>query len=98
MYVCMCVCMYVCIYVCMYVCVCMHVYMYVNMYECMYISKQAYVLCETKDRVTVENSEFPVYVAKILSQFHSSRCSIQISYQLLTPYQLSLLHTTFPQH
>ena len=45
--------------------------MYVPMYACMYVCiyvlcKPAYVLCETKDTVTVENSELPCRVVKIL--------------------------------
>jgi len=74
------------------------IYMYVL---CMYVCKQAYVLCETKDTVTVENAELPGYIVKIikiLSKFQSSRCSIQRSYQLLTSYQLSLLYTELSQH
>ena len=48
------------------------------MYVCMYVSKQAYVLCETKYTATVENSELTVHLVKIyknLFKFQSSRSS-----------------------
>jgi len=76
------------VYVCMYVCI------------CLYVCNQAYVFCETKDTVTVENSELPVYtvkILKVLSNFQISSCSIQISYQLLTLYHLSLFYTGLRQ-
>jgi hypothetical protein len=60
------------------------------------LCKQAYVVCETKDTVTVEISELPCHVAKIikvLRKFQSSRCSNKISYQFQTLHKFSLVYT-----
>jgi len=86
-------CTYICTYICMYVY--MYACTYTCMHVCMYVCKQVYVLCETKD--TVENSELPFYIVKILRKFQSSRCFNLISYHLLTSYQLSLLYTGLRQ-
>jgi hypothetical protein len=60
-------CTHIYIYIYMYI----HMYMYVWMYVCMYdVCKQAYVLCETKDKVTVENSELKGHVVKTLKNPH----------------------------
>jgi hypothetical protein len=77
--------LYVYIYIYMCVCVCVYV-----------LCKQAYGLCETKDTVTVENSELPCHVVKILKilrKSESSRCSNQISYQFQTMYKPHLVYT-----
>ena len=74
----------------------MYVRMYTYVYVCMYVSKQAYVLCETKYAVTVENSELTVRVVKILKiliKFQSSRCSNLIKLSVAHFLSDYLLHT-----
>jgi len=78
-----------------------HTYTYIYIYVCVCVlRKQAYVLCETKDIVTVENPELVCHVVKILKilrKFQSSRCSNHISYHFQTLYRISLLYTRLCQ-